>query len=716
MEIKPRVATLFFLALLSAQTAQAYIDPGTGGMVLGSIGPIILAILAAIGGFLLKHFIKPIKKAVLRLWALAKRVFRSRMAKFILVIIVVAIAVYLILSTAFYPNINAYKMNKKKVVIIGIDAFDPKVMDKLMGEGRLPNFKRLGETGSYSRLETTMPPETPVAWSAAATGSNPGKYGLYDFISRNPETYTPQLNLAHEKQGPFGTQYESSLKGVPFWRITSDAGISTTVIRWPVTFPPEKVKGRMLSGLGVVDIKGFLNSYRFYTTESISPESEGSDKVVKVSKEGNMIRTKLSGPVVRKGSDLVDVEVPMDIEVNKDSATITIDNAKYPVKTKGWSGWIRVKFKAGFMRDVYGVFKVYLLSTEPDFNMYATSVQIDPENPVVDMSYPKDYAKELAGKIGLFYTLGMPEDTKAVTEGRIGKQVFLEQINQIEEEREKMFWHEFGRFNEGVLAFGFDSSDRLQHMFWTNKVLSNASPDFSVPQEIEDYYVKKDSFLGKVMDRVDNDTVLIIFSDHGFNSFERAVSINTWLVENGYMVIAQEPDESHSGELFEYVDWSKTKAYSLGFTSLYINMRGREGEGIVGEKDKEALVSEIINKLENLTDKKTGKKAIAHAYAAKDIYKGEYMESSPDIVIGFEQGYRMSWQNAVGGLAPEVFMDNKEEWAGDHLIDRQYVPGILFTNFKVSKENPALADLAPTVLSFLGIKPPEAMDGENLNG
>jgi len=684
------------------QEPFAYIDPGTGGMIISSLWGIITGFLLAVAGFILTYFIRPLKR-------LLKRAARKKYIRFILIIVVIAIAGYAVIVL----NPGGEYMGKK-VLLIGIDAMDTKAVEKLMNEGKLPNLEKLKEAGGYSKLDTTIPPESPVAWGAAATGSNPGRYNIFDFVGRDPSTYLPKLNLAEESRGVFGTSYKSAMKGTPFWRITSGKGISTTVIRWPATFPPENVKGRMLSGLGVVDIKGFLNSYSFYTTGDYEKRPEDVGKVVRVSKEGDVIETGVFGPLVRKGNDLAESEVPMKIKLKDDHALIEVDGSEYMVETSNWSDWIRAKFSVDLLTDVYGIFRVYLLGTGPEFNMYVTSVQIDPENPVIDITYPREYGKELVKEIGLFATLGIPEDTKAVTENRIRTDVFLEQVKQIESERERMFWHEFNRFDEGVYTFAFDAGDRLQHIFWEDKVLSRNKSDISIAKAIEDYYTDKDRFIGEVLNKMDNETILIIFSDHGFSSFERAMSINTWLVENGYMTLTKNVTEEDSGSLFKYVDWGKTKAYSLGFASIFINLKGREGKGIVEEADRGKLIDEIIEKLGGLTDPKTGKRVITNLYKGEEIYEGEYTGNAPDIIIGFNEGYRMSWQNAVGGLSLKILMDNTQEWTGDHLIDRSHVPGVIFTNFGIKKENPSLMDIAPTVLSFLGLDIPEDMDGKSL--
>jgi len=424
-----------------------------------------------------------------------------------------------------------------------------------------------------------------------------------------------------------------------------------------------------------------------------------------------MINSKVFGPL---GTDRKSIEKSIQIKVDKDKATIIVDNKEYPVDVGGWSDWIRIDFKVGFMKKVSAIAKAYLFSIEPEFNMYLSSIQIDPENPVVDFSYPSKYSKELADAIGLYNTLGMPEDTNALNENAITDKVFLEQVAQIEDERNKMFWYEFNRFDKGVLAFVFDSGDRLQHMHWDEKNLFNVEEGLSVNKEVIDYYIKKDKLLEEVLNKIDNKTALMVFSDHGFTSFERAVSINTWLVENGFMTLTNDYNENDEGALFKFVDWSKTKAYSLGFAGIYINLKGREGQGIVEEAEKEEVINNIIKKLEDFKDPKNNQKVITNAYKREEIYDGDYVEDAPDIVIGFEPGYRMSWQSAIGGLTPEPVIDNLKRWNGDHIVDPSHVPGVLFTNFKINNENPSLLNIAPTVLDILKIEIPKEMDGESL--
>lgn len=594
---------------------------------------------------------------------------------------------------------------QKKALIIGIDGADPRALERLMNEGKLPNFAKLRDAGTFKQLQTSMPPHSPVAWTTIATGSNPGKHNIFDFINRDPATYLPSLAMSKATTTHLGaTAYESIVTADPFWRTSSRQKIPTSVLRWPVTFPPEKIEGHLLSGLGVPDVRGLLSGYTYYTSEEVE-NSKGPEKNIKVTLNGDAIQTEIYGPRKRQGDKLTDIKAPLQITIKGEKAMLALQGKTYEVPEGGWSQWMQIKFKIGFMNNAYGIAKAYLISTQP-FKMYLTAVQIDPENPLHHISHPNEYSAELARQIGLYYTLGIAEDTGALNDKKIDDKAFLEQIWQLEEEREKMFWAEFERFKKkgGVFAFVFDSSDRLQHMFWEENAFNKT---LKIHPEIEKYYVKKDAFLGKVLEQI-GDAPLIIVSDHGFSSFQRAVSINRWLVDNGFMTLKQEPEDD--GGLFKYVDWSKTKAYALGFNSIYLNVKDREKYGIV--EDKEEIENELIEKLANLTDE--GRKVIYKLYTSRDLYSGNQTPEGPDIIIGYNPGYRTSWQTAIGGLTKETIFDNDKHWKADHLIDSSFVPGILFTNFKITKEKPEQKDIAPTVLKLIDAPVPQNMDGESL--
>jgi predicted AlkP superfamily phosphohydrolase/phosphomutase len=159
------------------------------------------------------------------------------------------------------------------------------------------------------------------------------------------------------------------------------------------------------------------------------------------------------------------------------------------------------------------------------------------------------------------------------------------------------------------------------------------------------------------------------------------------------------------------VDWSRTRAYTIGLGGLYLNIRGREANGTVPAEDAEALKRELIGKLSGLRDSDTGAVAVRTAYAASDLYEGPYLNAAPDLIIGYADGYRTSWDAAVGKTSAHVFEDNNKAWSGDHCVDPLLVPGVLFCNRSVDANDPGIEDMAPTALQLFGVPLPPWMEG-----
>jgi predicted AlkP superfamily phosphohydrolase/phosphomutase len=607
------------------------------------------------------------------------------------------------------------KTRFKRVVLLGMDGLDPRILSHLMKQNSLPNFLKLSQIGSYSPLTTSNPAQSPVAWASIATGSNPGYHGIFDFLTRRITDYMPELAIM--KMNPkniFGkreSMFLPVMQGDTFWDYISNNNIPSTVLRWPMTFQPRQNKVRLYAGLGVPDIKGGLGRYTFYTTKHIPKTEEGAEKVVNVDIKEGMIKTYISGPKIARLKEREDAKAGLNIRIYPDNSGIEIDigGRKIMVNKGGWSDWAEVRFKIGIMKSVTGIVKFYLNKIDPYFELYMTPVQINPKDPAFVISNPDDYIREFADTFGYFYTLGMPEDTKALEEGRIDEEAFIAMCNEIVDEQEEMLWYELNRFREGLLACVFFSTDRIQHIFWVTKDPQHPLYDKTYAERyghvIDDYYRRMDKILGEVMKQMDDKTAIMVFSDHGFSTFRRVVHLNSWLVENNFMTLTRkvDKDDKEGGALFEYVNWKKTKAYALGFGSIYLNLKGRERDGVVDPSEADSILDEISNKLAGLTDPKNGQSAIKNVYKSKDIYSGNQVKNSPDLIVGFQEGYRVSWQTALGGSPAQVFDDNLKKWSGDHIMDPSIVPGILLTNFKINRENPHLMDIAPTVLRCFGI-------------
>jgi predicted AlkP superfamily phosphohydrolase/phosphomutase len=220
-----------------------------------------------------------------------------------------------------------------------------------------------------------------------------------------------------------------------------------------------------------------------------------------------------------------------------------------------------------------------------------------------------------------------------------------------------------------------------------------------------------DGLVGRVLAEMGPKTALFIMSDHGFKPFRRGVNLNTWLQQNGYLFLTE---GSEGGEWFKGVDWSRTKAYALGLGGLYINQKGREAQGIISAAEAKSLRREIQDKLRGLRDPESNAVSINRAYDKDEIYSGPYKDNGPDLIIGYNVGYRASWEAVTGKVTERVFEDNPKCWSGDHCVDPAIVPGVLFSNLKLAKPSPSIMDVAPTVLELFGLERPGHMDGRSL--
>jgi predicted AlkP superfamily phosphohydrolase/phosphomutase len=406
------------------------------------------------------------------------------------------------------------------------------------------------------------------------------------------------------------------------------------------------------------------------------------------------------------------MQIPFTVTVDgKDSATLCLQGEKYKLQRGEYSPWIKLTFKAALGVKVTGIVRFMVTALEPDVALYLTPIQIDPEQPALPISHPSFYAVYLAKLLGTYSTLGMAEDTWALNEGVIDEEAFLKQAYDTMHERERMFESALEKTRRGVVACVFDTSDRVQHMFY-RFLDGRGAPELNGKylNTIEDLYQRMDGLVGKAMKHVDEHTVFFVLSDHGFCSFRRGINLNTWLLENGYLALKN--GSSTSGPYFKDVDWARTKAYTFGLGGLYLNLKGREAEGIVTREDAEALKQELISKLTGLHDLQTDGQGIRSVYATNALYQGPYLSEAPDLIVGYSEGYRTSWDAAVGKVTSTVFEDNCKAWSGDHCVDPTLVPGILFSNRKLDAEDPGIEDLAPTALELFGLKAPAWMEGK----
>ena len=639
------------------------------------------------------------------------------------------------LSLLFWPlryifrKVRSRKKQKSladRVVVLGLDGLSPEIVQDLMAKGRLPNFVRLKEQGFFSPLKTTNPPISPVAWSSFQTGVNPGKHNIFDFLSRDLKTYLPVLSFSKVSKarrvlrlGKYSiplSQPRITLqrKSKTFWEILGEHGVFSTILRVPVTFPPEKFRGHLLSAMGAPDLKGSQGTFTYYSSNSGADSSHTGGVQITVTRKGDAIESYIPGPENPFLKEPAEMRIPFKIDCNdRDGmATLQLDGKKYSLRKGDYSEWIPLCFKPFPGVKIRGIGRFLLRSIEPDVALYLTPINIDPEQPAMPVSHPLVYSVYLAKLLGPYATLGEAEDTWALNEQVITEEDFLKQCYLIYEERERMFFQALSKTKTGVCVAVFDTSDRIQHMFW-RKTETDGNGNGKYAAIIQDLYERMDRLLGAVLERITDKDVLFVLSDHGIKSFRRCFNLNTWLHQNGYLALKD--GRSGRDDFFANVDWDKTRAFGVGMAGLYINQKGREQHGTVAPgEEKNALIQELCRKLGGLKDNETGETAVLNVYDRREAYSGPYGENGPDLIIGCNDGYRVSWDSVIGKQGAVVFEDNVKAWQADHCVDTELVPGILFSNRRLNVTDPEIIDLAPTILTLFGVPVPPYIDGKPL--
>ncbi|HPA46424.1 MAG TPA: alkaline phosphatase family protein [bacterium] len=651
---------------------------------------------------------------------------------------------------------SARGSNGKKVIILGIDGMDPNLLKKYVDEGIMPNFQRLISEGDFKPLQTSQPPQSPVAWSTFITGMDPGGHGIYDFIHRDLETFqlpgqAGVYSAMSRSDGPeqtvgvgkwviplSGGKIEQLRQGKAFWQILEEHGIPTTIYMMPANFPPVPSSGKSLSGMGTPDMRGTMGKYSYYTEIMPANAEEidrGGGEVHKVQIQNNRIKARINGPdntfqrvkkaTPRRGAQKkkqeyltpkcsIDFEIFVDPE--KPIAKCVVQDDQFILQEGEWSDWVRLDFEAvPWLVNISAIGRFYLKKVRPGFELYLTPLQINPEDPAMPISTPEEWSRELFESLGYFYTKGLPADTKALSEGVFTGHDFWNQSQMIFWESRKALDYLLDTFQEGLLFFYFSSLDQGTHMLW--RYMDPEHPayvqDDQLAKGIQTIYQEIDEALGRVQSSMDENTTLIVMSDHGFCPFYYGVNLNSWLVEMGYLKLVK-PAEQALHRYFGNVDWAETKAYAVGINGLYVNVKGREQKGIVmpGEEYEE-LLNELEADLLAMEDPRNGQHPISLVTRTHRDFHGPCVDIGPDIVVGYNRGYRCSWESPLGQFPLELFPENKDAWSGDHCMDHRVIPGVFLSNRNISLESPAIYDLTVAVLNEFGIEPLPEMIGKN---
>ena len=655
----------------------------------------------------------------------------------------------------------------QKLIILGFDGMDPNLTERWLAEGRLPNLARLAAQGGFYRLGTSHSPESPTSWASFATGANAGKHNIFDFLVRDPKTYQPDLGIVKMTPPEFLFNYIpikkpeiKSIRGATsFWVTAGQQGVRSSLLTVPITFPPEDVEnGELLAGLPLPDLRGTIGTFYYFATD-LSRYEEGNTEMGGILKrlvvDQSAARTELIGPpnpivkaqqraIQAKGAppsdadkgtlaELAareDIRLPITIHWNRPErrATIEIQDSMVSLAEGEWSKWVMLEFQANLIVRLHGMVQIFLIRADKELQVYISPINWRPDKPPVPMSSPASFSAALNDRLGIYRTLGWAEATWPLNEDRIDEKAFMDDLFRAFDDRARVILNRVDARQWDLLIGVSESTDRVQHMMW--RLIDKTHPMYNEAEaakygdSIERVYRRVDQFVGKVLQHLEPGTQVMVLSDHGFHSFRQAVNVNTWLVNEGFLAIRGQRNESKnldnlflgSGQFWENVDWSRTKAYAMGLGQIFINLKGREGQGAVDPADYGRVVDELAARLMTMTDPHTGARIVSNVYKRDDIYSGEFLKDAPDLQVGMNDGYRVSWQTTLGGSPPgDIVYPNMRKWSGDHCgFDYQTIPGILISNRKLTATNPNIVDIAPTVLKYFGVAVPKLMDGKPL--
>ena len=654
-----------------------------------------------------------------------------------------------------------------RMAVFGIDGLDPDVLAEVVARHpeRTRNWQRIIAQGGIARLGTSTPPQSPVAWSNFITGLNPGGHGVYDFLHRDPTTRMPVSSITKSEPGttlplwgnwqlPLGGDEARNRTGEAFWTRLAAQGVPADIWRMPANFPVEPADGLSFSGMMTPAVDSAYGRYTLYTTDAAGGVIGKEGNIVPVRESRGRIDTALSGPPNPfKSGASTQQSAPLTIYVDRAAQAVAVElgEQRVVVRLGRWSEFVPTTFSLlplG-LSDVAGIVRFHLKSLEPHLELYASPVNIDPRAPVAPVSEPVEASALVADAIGLYYTQGMPEDVNAVKDGVFDDREFLSQADVVHDEGVRLMDHAIARWKAnprgGFLFFYMSGVDLCGHMLWRHHddkhphhdaaFARGSTEDWSKrpgstwKDVVEDLYLRMDPLVGRLLDAAGERDIVVVMSDHGFASYRRKFSLNTWLLEQGYLVLKEgrarelpEGDPARVATYFDAVDWSKTRAYGLGFNGLYLNLRGRELDDPSTEADEsgvvapgaqaDALLAELKAKLEAVRDV-DGAQVVLRADLARDVYSGPRTAEAPDIVVGYNENYGNSDEASSGRVPHEVLCDNKGgTFNGSHLMAPEAVEGTLLANRRVRAGPHRLEDLTVEVLRRYGVAVPPELAGK----
>ncbi len=706
-----------------------------------------------------------------------------------------------VLALFFLAFSAAWGADGKKVVVIGFDGADYHIVEQMMAAGEMPNLEKLKSNGGFAALTPTNPPQTPVSWSTFATGINPGRTGILDFIKRKEGSYIPSYALQGEtkKTVLFGERNKAILpvaafllvfiilflilrrihkiarwatalllgglafwgafyvfsnwiphavpaaftvrQGKPIWKILEEKGKSATIIRLPVTFPAEPLKGEMVSGLAVPDIRGTVGKPSIYTNDPLwqAEDNQFSIEIQRLDGDPPYETTILGPPnklfyseADKKAARLAgkpytipkDFSHDLKIDVEGQGLVVEVEGVRYPLAVQEWSPWIEFQYKVNPLVKLKGAGRFYLERLEgKTFKLYLTPVHLHPDMPL-PMTYPQGLAKNIWSEEP-YKTMGWALDTWCIGNDLMDEEHFLADVDLTVTRFESMMESFLKDNDRDLFVQVFSFTDRVGHVLWRywdeEHPIYDPEKGPKYQEALRETYRRMDRIVGRALDMVDlEETVFLVCSDHGFSSWRYQFNFNTWLVDRGYLKLKKNVlgvpmklEDLQTGTTpFNFVDWENTKAYAMGLGMIFINLAGREPEGSVQPEEYDALCRQLADDLEQFVDEETGLNPVRKVYLRDEIYRDYDPAITPDLRVATALNWRVSWDTTLGGMPEKITEINPRNWSGDHCsLDPRDVKGILFSSIPLKSNEPQMADICPSILSILGVDSGIQMDG-----
>jgi predicted AlkP superfamily phosphohydrolase/phosphomutase len=517
--------------------------------------------------------------------------------------------------------------------------------------------------------------------------------------------------------------YESRRKGESFWKVASDHGLHVKSLLVPFAYPAESLgEGSCeLCGLDAPDIRGTQSTYFALSEDFTAPEAVAGGMRLPIRFQNGQATIPIPGIAIPGKPDAW-AEAPVTLRVDRTAGKVAIEvqGQKATLAAGEWSEWLEWTFAISSQYSVRAISRFHCMDAGKTVRLYMTCLQMHPRAPMAPISAPEGYAGELADRYGLFKTIGWAYDTKALQQHDLTEEIFLEDVRRTMAWDERLVLDEVDRGGFDLLVAGWTAPDRVSHLFWAYRDPKHPLYTEALAKKygrvVEETYGKMDTIVGEVMQRLGEQDLLMLLSDHGFHSFRYGFGVNTWLVRNGYLTVKGQSDPATAFTDQKYLrdyDWSKTKAYGIGLGMVFLNLKGREGEGVVDPSDAPALLAEIREKLLQVHDPKTGDKVFSEVYLMGGS-QGESALDAPDLQLAYAEGYQTAKASASGATPKNLFEPNLDAWSGEHAAsDPHSTCGIFFANRPVSAE-PALTDLGVTALGYLGVGPPKSFQGKPL--